>query len=70
MCKSGGEILARDRLERLTVDATVGTVRAPPLLLGHIDLDVRDVEGVHVQALHLHTHGTAPTLRGTQFTKR
>lgn len=28
---------------RLTIDATVSTVRAPPLLLGHVDLDVRDV---------------------------
>ena len=39
----------------LTVDATVGTVCAPSLLLGHVDLDVRDVEGVHIQTLHLHS---------------
>jgi hypothetical protein len=40
---------------RLTVDAAVGAVRAPALLLCHVDLDVADLQHIHVQALHLHS---------------
>lgn len=40
---------------RLTVDAAVGAVGAPALLLCHVDLDVADLQHIHVQALHLHS---------------
>ena len=40
---------------RLTVDAAVGAVCAPALLLCHVDLDVADLQHIHVQALHLHS---------------
>lgn len=40
-------------VDKRTVDAAVCTVRAPPLLLCLVDLDVRDVEAVNVQALDL-----------------
>lgn len=39
---------------RLTVDAAMGTVSAPSLLHGLVDLNVRDVHAVRVQTLHLH----------------
>lgn len=38
---------------RLTIDAAVGAVRAPALLLCHVDLDVADLQHIHVQTLHL-----------------
>ena len=45
----------------------MGTVCAPPLLLGHVDLDVRDVERVYIQTLHLQVNrgeGSVPLKLG------
>ena len=47
---------ARDlaKLERtLTIDATMGPVCSPPLLLGLVDLNVLDVQVLCLQALDL-----------------
>lgn len=39
----------------LTVNTTMCSVSTTPLLLGFIDLNVRDYKGVYVQTLHLNS---------------
>ncbi len=47
--------ILRDSQSRLTVDATMGPVCATPLLLSLVDLDMTDVQVVHVKPLALKT---------------